>query len=278
MSLSACCALLWLCTASPGWANRPEPPRRLGIDSLTRPLPPDRDACGFAIQAAETAYRIPPRLLNAIGMVESARTDPQTRHAVPWPWTINIAGVGTFFDSKADAIAAVRKAMAARIRSIDVGCAQINLMHHPDAFASLDEAFDPSANARYAALFLRRLHLATNDWSASVANYHSMTPDIGADYVKRVALYWPAVLPAGRLAGRTAAADLIAQIDPMHVMTPEFRSRLIRDAAERAARDARLGRPPAEPLPKAGLSAIARQLSSRTAMPGLAAPRPNAPL
>ena len=36
-------------------------------------------------------------------------------------------------------------------RSIDVGCMQVNLLHHADAFASLEQAFDPVANARYAA-------------------------------------------------------------------------------------------------------------------------------
>ena len=44
------------------------------------------------------------------------------------------------------------------MRSIDIGCAQVNLMHHPDAFASLEQAFDPMANADYAARFLKQLH------------------------------------------------------------------------------------------------------------------------
>ena len=35
---------------------------------------------------------------------------------------------------------------------------QINLFHHPDAFASLDAAFDPMDNIAYGADFLRRLH------------------------------------------------------------------------------------------------------------------------
>ncbi|MEJ1977686.1 MAG: transglycosylase SLT domain-containing protein [Acetobacteraceae bacterium] len=48
-------------------------------------------------------------------------------------------------------------------------------MHHPDAFATLDEAFDPQANAQYAAVFLQRLHVMTGDWSAAAAAYHSMT-------------------------------------------------------------------------------------------------------
>ena len=38
---------------------------------------------------------------------------------------------------------------------------QVNLMHHPNAFADLDEAFDPAANARYAVTFLSALYQQT---------------------------------------------------------------------------------------------------------------------
>ena len=62
-------------------------------------------------------------------------------------------GRGHFYDSKAEAVAAVRAMQARGIQSIDVGCGQINLMHHPDAFANLELAFDPQANATYAARF-----------------------------------------------------------------------------------------------------------------------------
>ena len=41
-------------------------------------------------------------------------------------------------------------------RSFDVGCFQINYRWHGDAFASLEEMFDPLVNTRYAARFLGR--------------------------------------------------------------------------------------------------------------------------
>ena len=34
------------------------------------------------------------------------------------------------------------------VSSVDAGCTQINLRHHPAAFAYLKEAFDPVANVR----------------------------------------------------------------------------------------------------------------------------------
>jgi Transglycosylase SLT domain len=108
----------------------------------------------------------------------------------PWPWTINAEGQGSYYDTKAQAIAAVRALQARGVQSIDVGCMQINLMHHPNAFASLDQAFDPSANATYAAHFLNDLHGQTNDWLRAAGQYHSSTPELGAAYQTQVAAAW----------------------------------------------------------------------------------------
>ena len=65
---------------------------------------------------------------------------------------------------------------------------QVNLQMHPDAFASLDAAFDPAANADYAARYLRELHAEANgDWNVAVGLYHSHTPYLAAEYRDRVA-------------------------------------------------------------------------------------------
>ncbi len=143
-------------------------------------------ACEAAIAAAQKTPRIPDKLMPAISRVESGRLDPLTKQVRAWPWTINVEGAGFFFDSKEQAIDAVQTLQARGTRSIDVGCMQVNLMHHPTAFASLDEAFDPAANARYAARFLSALFRQTGDWSLATANYHSANADRGEDYQRRV--------------------------------------------------------------------------------------------
>jgi Transglycosylase SLT domain len=148
-------------------------------------------ACRSAIGAAERGSGIPPHLLAAISRVESGRRDPVSGDFHPWPWTVNAEGQGFFYDSKAEAIAAVRGMQAQGIRSIDVGCMQINLMYHPDAFPSLDVAFDPQANAAYAVRFLKELFAQTGDWTKATATYHSATPDLGADYQRKVAAILP---------------------------------------------------------------------------------------
>lgn len=147
--------------------------------------------CRQAIAAAEQRYGIPDHLLAAIGRVESGRRDQETGLWHPWPWTIDAEGEGQFFATKAEAIAAVRSLQARGIRSIDVGCMQVNLAHHPDAFASLDQAFDPASNADYAARFLATLYQQTHSWTQAAAFYHSVTPELAAEYQGKVLAVWP---------------------------------------------------------------------------------------
>ena len=143
--------------------------------------------CRAATAAIEREAGLPPRLLAAMARVESGRRDPGTGRFHPWPWTINAEGRGSFFPTKAAAIAGVQALQAQGVRSIDVGCMQINLRHHPSAFADLEEAFDPVANARYAARFLKDLQATRGDWMRSASHYHSQTPELAEAYRARIA-------------------------------------------------------------------------------------------
>jgi hypothetical protein len=51
-----------------------------------------------------------------------------------------------------------------------------------EAFASLNEAFDPLANARYAARFLSALQATRGDWMLAEAHYHSQTSEYADAY------------------------------------------------------------------------------------------------
>jgi hypothetical protein len=168
----------------------------LALLSLLLPLPavaaPPAASllCRSAIASAEYTEHLPPHLLDAIARVESGRPDPETGLLHPWPWTINAAGEGLFYDSKAQAIAAVKTFRARGVTSIDVGCMQVNLLIHPDAFANLDQAFDPPTNASWAARFLNRLKAAAANWTVATGRYHSPTPEIASDYQRRVMVEW----------------------------------------------------------------------------------------
>jgi Transglycosylase SLT domain len=146
--------------------------------------------CRSAAAASEQSAGLPPGLLLAIGQVESGRWDPLAGRTDPWPWATNHAGEGHYFASAQEATAWVAAQLASGIQSIDVGCFQVNLFYHPDAFANLAEAFDPAANARYAAAFLNRLHDQSGSWPAAIALYHSADPSEGQRYSSRVMEAW----------------------------------------------------------------------------------------
>ena len=138
--------------------------------------------CRYAIQQAERGSELPQNILVGIARVESGRRDPISGRFHPWPWTINADGKGYFFERKSEAIAFARQLQARGVRSFDVGCMQVNMMHHADAFRDLEEAFDPSANARYAVKFLRELREKTGSWETASAWYHSANPEYGTPY------------------------------------------------------------------------------------------------
>ena len=128
--------------------------------------------------------------MGAIARVESGRPDGSGGTA-PWPWSINVQGIDHVYDSKAEVIAAVLAFQRRGMRSIDVGCLQVNLFYHPSAFESLDQAFDPMVNATYAAKFLVELRQQTGSWERATAAYHSADPELGEPYRRKVM----AVLP-----------------------------------------------------------------------------------
>jgi hypothetical protein len=148
-------------------------------------------ACGRAVTQAERDWQIPTGLLAAIGAVESGRRTSTGTFPVIWPWTITAEGSGFYLPSKAAAVGMARTLQLRGVRVIDVGCFQVDLFYHPNAFANLEEAFDPDANARAAARILSLGRLNSTGWDAAIAAYHSASPQVGAVYLQRVHALWP---------------------------------------------------------------------------------------
>ncbi|HEX5327902.1 MAG TPA: lytic transglycosylase, partial [Acetobacteraceae bacterium] len=97
--------------------------------------------CLSAIQAAERRYDTPPGLLAVMAKVESGRAT-SSGDLQPWPWTVDADGQGAFFASKTQAVEWSRQALASgAVTYLDVGCMQVDLRMHPNAFRSLEEAF-----------------------------------------------------------------------------------------------------------------------------------------
>lgn len=148
--------------------------------------------CEQAGSEAERQHSLPVGLLGAIGRVESGRWDATFGRVVPSPWAIDVGGQPHLKESKAEAVQEVLALQSKGVRNIDVGCFQINLQSHPNAFADLEQAFDPMTNAQYAARFLSSLHDRLGGWQDAVAAYHSVTPALGGPYSQMVFANWSA--------------------------------------------------------------------------------------
>jgi hypothetical protein len=171
------------------------------------------DLCLAAVTAAERHHDIPPGLLGVMAKVESGRRAPSGALR-PWPWTVDADGRGAFFASKSEAIAWSRQALASgAVTFLDVGCMQVDLRAHPNAFATLEEAFDPAANVEYGARFLQQLHdnVAAGNWFTAVGFYHSQTPVFAAQYQAQVAAIGAGLPPPRMTVGHlsTVRLDLV---------------------------------------------------------------------
>lgn len=171
---------------------------RTAVAAPTEPGEDPWKICKPAIAAAERSAKVPRHLLLSIALVESGRLNEGRGGYDPWPWTINAGGDGRFFDTKPEAVAAVRALKARGVRNIDVGCMQVNQYHHPTAFADLDAAFDPATNAAFAARFLRSLFQDTGSWMHAVARYHSSIYRNNRQYMIRVMKTWRQLGGGGR--------------------------------------------------------------------------------
>ncbi|MEO1025841.1 MAG: lytic transglycosylase domain-containing protein [Pseudomonadota bacterium] len=141
------------------------------------------EICDSAASIAARDTGVPLDVLRAISLTETGR---KSRNGfAPWPWTVNMEGIGKWFKDAPSAKAYVDRHFARGARSFDVGCFQINYKWHGQAFSSIEDMFDPILNARYAAKFLLELHDEFGDWSRAAGAYHSRTPKYANRYKAR---------------------------------------------------------------------------------------------
>lgn len=143
--------------------------------------------CTIAADKAGVEYGVGFDLLQTISVVESGRFDKLHNQYVSWPWTVNANGKGYYYSTKEEAVVAVKNFQKAGISSIDVGCMQINLKYHGEAFDSIEDALNPETNVRYSAKFLRKLYDRNGyDWKKAAKRYHSGNYEQGEIYSKRL--------------------------------------------------------------------------------------------
>jgi hypothetical protein len=162
------------------------------------------DVCARLARDAERIQGIPPGLVYAVALAESGRWLSELQQSRPWPWTVTASTDSFYLNSKEAALAKVRELQAAGRTNIDVGCMQVNLGYHGEAFGSLEDALDPASNVAYAAQFLKRLRQETRSWARATERYHSSDPERGRYYRSKVYRLWHDL----RRPGRSRTAEL----------------------------------------------------------------------
>lgn len=142
--------------------------------------------CSSLFPYFERKYELPEDYLHSIAMQESGKKHPKHDLRMVWPWTVNSEGKGYYFSSMQEAIKFTRQEIASGKTSIDVGCMQISLKHHPKAFSSLEQAFSPRENISYGAQFLRKKYEALGSWDKAIGHYHSANQERGVKYSAKV--------------------------------------------------------------------------------------------
>lgn len=148
--------------------------------------PETANVCARETAARERIDGVPGGYLRAISVVETGRWDDARKASFAWPWTVTAEGEGKYYPTKAAAIRAVRDLRNRGLTNIDIGCMQINLRYHGDAFDSLEEGFEPSRNIAYAAEFLNRLREREKSWARAVQFYHSSIPEHQRRYYRKI--------------------------------------------------------------------------------------------
>ena len=159
--------------------------------------------CGIAVASdhkVPQAYRsvaayhgVPHRILYAIALTESQRmiTAGVIR---PWPWTLNVAGQGRYFDSARSMQQAVYEATSQGVTNIDIGLMQINVGYHLHRAYSLDDLMRPQDNLNIAAeILLDEWRACDGDWWCAVGRYHSRDQRRARHYRSKVRRWYDQV-------------------------------------------------------------------------------------
>ena len=141
--------------------------------------------CRAAALQAAARHGVPREMMLAITLTETRRR--KFGETGPWPWTLNIAGKGYWFEHRDAALDRAQAALAAGQTSMDLGCFQINYRWHGENFASLDDMLEPRIGGDYAARLLKSLYDETGDWMRAAGYYHSRTPEYSQRYRKLIA-------------------------------------------------------------------------------------------
>lgn len=156
---------------------------------------PQPDYCTPYIGQAEKVYGIPHGLLQSVALAESGK------NGIPWPWAVNRSGVAYYPNTYEEALTYIKDYRGKARPDVAVGCMQLHMRYHADAFKPVDWSLHPEYNVAYAARFLVSLYKKHGTWTQAVARYHANQYGAQYVYVCRVWKYY------AKLKGTPARAE-----------------------------------------------------------------------
>jgi hypothetical protein len=129
----------------------------------------------------------PAEILYGIAMNETAL------NGKPWPWTLNVAGRGYYFNDRMSAWRAAEYLRGHDFDMFDIGVMQVNWHYHGHLFANSWDALDPEINQRAAASILAGHLRRTGSLAQAIGRYHSASPNRAKRYVEQFALHYAAI-------------------------------------------------------------------------------------
>ena len=189
--------------------------------------------CEKIANRIESETNLPIHLLSSISRVEAGRK-LSSGEVKGWPWSINHAGKGLYFETKKGALKYLKNAVSNGSKNIDVGCMQLNYRWHKGAFSSLDEMFDPEKNIQYAAKFVKELYGRHQNWEDVIKHYHSNKKKFNVPYYQKVSKVWNKQkenkLDNNPL-GFTAAENILPAVESKTIFKKEVEPIIVYDAS-----------------------------------------------
>lgn len=153
--------------------------------------------CAWSTEPADPVYErvagyvgVPTELLYAMALVESGRKVGDD--VTPWPWTLNVAGQGRYYESREAMFADLMAALQRGQLSVDVGQMQVNWYWQYTRLQSPWRITDPAVNLKIGAQILRDHFERSGDWWTAVGLYHrpathdQVSLDLAEGYRQRV--------------------------------------------------------------------------------------------
>lgn len=131
------------------------------------------------------SYKVPVDVLYALAMTES-NTKMRNGNWSPWPYTINLDGIGYRYSSYENLVKQSRALIKSGRRSFDVGYFQVNWKWHNHRTRSIEYLAHPYENGRVASEIMLEQYRKWGNWSKAAGRYHNPNNNRGlADKYQR---------------------------------------------------------------------------------------------